>query len=80
MTFVAYSIFLQSGWDKYCWRCHVQDTNLLCSSCIRSYHPNCLKMKLLSPAEMVKWQCPECIEIKVAEKENKKKLVKQNKY
>lgn len=65
----------QSGWDKYCWRCHLHDTNLYCSCCIRSYHANCLKMKVLTPGEMHKWQCPECVEIKLAEKENKKKWV-----
>ncbi|XP_055310495.1 MYND-type zinc finger-containing chromatin reader ZMYND8-like isoform X2 [Sitodiplosis mosellana] len=64
---------IRIGWDKYCWRCHQTDTKMLCSSCVRSYHANCLKMKLLSPAEMAKWQCPECVEIKAAEKENKKK-------
>ncbi|XP_031625842.1 protein kinase C-binding protein 1-like isoform X2 [Contarinia nasturtii] len=64
---------LKTGWDKYCWRCHQLDTNLFCSTCVRSYHANCLKMKQLSPAEMAKWPCPECVEIKIADKENKKK-------
>lgn len=65
--------FQQRGWDKYCWRCHQHESNLFCSCCVRSYHANCLKMKVLSQSEMAKWQCPECVEIKAAEKENKKK-------
>lgn len=50
------------GWDKFCWRCKTCEPGLeTCESCIRSFHPVCLK---LNPAFFIvekKWNCPECI-------------------
>lgn len=70
--FIDYFCF-QKAWDKFCWKCHQPQSTIFCSLCVRSYHAGCIKMKQMTSHEMEKWQCSECIEIRAAERENRKK-------
>lgn len=43
--------------DPFCWLCHDKDTNVFCKSCQRSYHINCVGLKL----KKLEFQCNVCI-------------------
>ncbi|XP_015189248.1 PREDICTED: protein kinase C-binding protein 1 isoform X1 [Polistes dominula] len=51
--------------DKYCWRCHKESTEALCSACPRSWHRRCLGGT--PPTSVHNWICGECATILKAE-------------
>lgn len=62
----------QSDSDTFCWRCHQGECQISCSTCIRAYHFNCVKVKQSTLHEQDDWQCPECIDLLAAENDDKK--------
>ncbi|KAI4503771.1 hypothetical protein M0802_001174 [Mischocyttarus mexicanus] len=51
--------------DKFCWRCHKESTEALCSACPRSWHRRCLGGT--PPTSVHNWICGECATILKAE-------------
>lgn len=62
----------QSDSDTFCWRCHQGECQITCSTCIRAYHFNCVKVKQSTLHELDDWQCPECVDLLAAESDDKK--------
>lgn len=63
---------LQYDSDTFCWRCHQGECQISCSTCIRAYHLNCVKVKQSTLHEQDDWQCPECVDLQAAETDDKK--------
>lgn len=48
--------------DSYCWLCHRNQTNVNCSTCIRSYHQECIGKRTQS----LHYQCETCNRLNLA--------------
>lgn len=48
--------------DPYCWLCHRNNTNVNCSTCIRSYHCECIGQR----SQSLQYQCETCIRLNLA--------------
>lgn len=55
-------------WDPYCWICHQYVTDRHCSTCIRSYHSQCIALKDNASNEQ-SFQCDLCIRMVMATKD-----------
>lgn len=49
--------------DLYCWLCHRNDTNVNCSTCIRSYHHGCIGQRT---TKSLQYQCATCNRLNLA--------------
>lgn len=61
-------------WDPYCWICHEANTNRRCSTCIRSYHNECIGSKEAAKPED-KYRCELCIRMYTAKEDYNKRYV-----
>lgn len=48
--------------DAYCWLCHRSKTNVDCSTCIRSYHQECIGKR----PQTFQYQCETCTRLNSA--------------
>lgn len=62
----------QTARDKFCWLCHKNGTTHFCSTCIRSFHANCLK-KGTEKRVPDNWRCMQCFELKNAKNDFKRR-------
>lgn len=49
--------------DSHCWLCHRNNTTVNCSTCIRSYHRDCLGLRSLASTS---YECEICIRLNLA--------------
>lgn len=61
-------------WDPYCWLCHQENTNRRCSTCIRSYHIECIGSKAAVQSK-VGYRCDLCIRMVAAKDDYSKRYV-----
>lgn len=60
------------GVDSYCWLCHKPFTNQSCITCIRSYHNECIGLKINEHLNRA-YKCELCQTIKSARNDYKKR-------
>lgn len=57
--------------DPYCWVCHQDQTNINCTTCIRTYHSHCIVND--DDLDDNAYKCDVCIKTTMAKKDYKKR-------
>lgn len=60
-----HSIKRERIWDAYCWICHGNNAKYRCSTCIRSYHNECIGSKDDDQTNS-EFRCELCVRLDMA--------------